>query len=235
MAIEDRQPDPNVNEEVELELPLVAKSILRRSAPRVIRDGLGPIVLFFLGWKLAGLAVGIACATVFAAVVYRHERRIGRPALIVRVAFVLVLIRAVVGLTSGSARVYLGQEVVIDALLGLTVLGSLAVGRPLASLFAREIYPFPEGVRDAPSLRQAFRVITTVWGVYFLARSAVRLAAVLTLSVDQYLLVAALSDAPFLLALLAWSIIYSIKTVETSPDLARLVATPAAAAAVPPA
>jgi Protein of unknown function (DUF3159) len=216
MAIDD----PEVNATGELEEPLVAKTILRRSAPRVIRDGLGPIVSFVIGWKLAGLVVGIACATVFAAVVYRHERRVGRPALIVRVAFVLVVIRAVVGLSSGSARVYLGQEVVIDALLGLTVLGSLAVGRPLASLFAREIYPFPEGLRDAPSLRHAFRVITTVWGVYFLARSAVRLAAVLTLSVDQYLLVAALSDAPFLLALLAWSVVYSIKTFEASPELA---------------
>jgi hypothetical protein len=214
-----------VNAGVELEVPLEAKSILRRSAPRVIRDGLGPIVSFFVGWKLAGLGVGIACATAFAAVVYRHERRACRPALIVRVAFVLVVIRAVVGLTSGSARVYLGQEVVIDALLGLTVLGSLAVGRPLASLFAREIYPFPEGLRDAPSLRRAFRLITAVWGVYFLARSAVRLAAVLTLSVDQYLLVAALSDAPFLLALLAWSVVYSIKTFEANPELATLPAT----------
>jgi Protein of unknown function (DUF3159) len=212
-----------VNAGVELEVPLVGKSILRRSAPRVIRDALGPLVSFFVGWKLAGLAVGIACATVFAAVVYRHERRVGRPALVVRVAFVLVFIRAVVGLSSGSARVYLGQEVVIDALLGLTVLGSIAVGRPLASLFAREIYPFPEGTRDAPSLRHAFRIITTVWGLYFLVRSAVRLTALVTLSVDQYLLVAALSGAPFLLALLAWSVFYSIRTFEASPELTGVV------------
>src|SRR5205807_4993404 len=86
-----------------------ARSILRRSAPRVLRDALRPILSFFVGWKLAGLVVGIGLATAFAAVIYRHERRAGRPAIIVRVAFVLVLIRAVVGLTSGSARVYLGQ------------------------------------------------------------------------------------------------------------------------------
>src|SRR4051794_27492688 len=175
-----------------------ARSIVRGTAPRVLRDALGPIVCFFIGWKLAGLVVGIVLATVFAAVVYRHERRAGRPAIIVRVAFVLVVIRAVVGLTSGSARVYLGQEAAIDAAIGITVLGFLAAGRPLASFFAREIYPFPDEVRDAPEFRRAFAGMSAVWGAYFLVRSAVRLTAVLTLSVNQYLLVDALSGAPFL-------------------------------------
>jgi hypothetical protein len=191
----------------------------------VIRDALGPIVSFFVGWKLAGLVVGIGVATLFAAVIYRHERRAGRPAIVVRVAFALVLIRAVVGLTSGSARVYLGQEAGIDLALGLIVLGFLAAGRPLASFFAREIYPFSEDVKGSPEFQRAFRIITVVWGVYFLIRSAVRLTAVLTLSVNGYLLVDALSGAPFLLALLAWSVTYSIRTLESLPELSAPLAT----------
>jgi hypothetical protein len=199
------------------------RAILRRSAPRVLRDALGPIVSFFIGWKLAGLAVGIVLATAFAGVIYKHERRAGRPAIIVRVAFTLVLIRAVVGLTSGSARVYLGQEAAIDAAIGITVFGFLAAGRPLASFFAREIYPFPEEVRDAPAFRRAFVIMTAVWGAYFLVRSAVRLGAVLTLSINEYLLVDALSGAPFLLALLAWSVAYSVRTLETNPELTAVM------------
>jgi hypothetical protein len=211
------QPDP-------AETPS-ARAILRHSAPRVLRDALGPILTFFVGWKLAGLVVGIVLATLFAAVIYRHERRAGRPAIVVRVAFVLVLIRAVVGLTSGSARVYLGQEAGIDLLIGLTVLGFLAAGRPLASFFAREIYPFPDEVRSAPAFQRAFRIMSGAWGVYFLLRAGVRLAAVLTLSVNGYLLVDALSGAPFLLALLVWSVTYAIRTLESRPELtAGLVA-----------
>jgi hypothetical protein len=201
-----------------------ARTILRQSAPRVLRDALGPIASFFVAWKLAGLVVGIGAATLLAAVIYRHERRAGRPAMVVRVAFALVLIRAVVGLTSGSARVYLGQEAAIDAMLGITVLAFLIAGRPLASFFAREIYPFPDEVRHSPEFQRAFRIISFVWGAYFLARAAVRLTAVLTLSVNGYLLVDALTGAPFLLALLAWSVTYAIRTLESSPELTSALA-----------
>jgi hypothetical protein len=198
--------------------------ILRQSAPRVLRDALGPIASFFVAWKLVGLVAGIAAATLLAAVIYRHERRAGRPAMVVRVAFALVLIRAVVGLTSGSARVYLGQEAAIDTMLGLTVLAFLMTGRPLASFFAREIYPFPDEVRHSPEFQRTFRIISFVWGAYFLVRAAVRLTAVLTLSVDGYLLVDALSGAPFLLALLAWSVTYAVRTLESQPELTAALA-----------
>jgi hypothetical protein len=200
------------------------RAILRKSAPRVLRDALGPLASFFVGWKLAGLVVGIGVATLFATLIYTHERRVGRPAMVVRVAFALVLIRAVVGLTSGSARVYLGQQVAIDAALGITVLGFLAAGRPLASFFAREVYPFPDEIRSAPAFQRAFRIMSLTWGVYFLIRGAVRLAAVLTLSVNGYLLVDALSGAPFLLGLLVWSVTYSIRTLESRPELTAALA-----------
>jgi hypothetical protein len=191
----------------------------------VVRDAIGPIASFFVGWKLAGLLVGIGVATLFAAVIYRHERRAGRPAMVVRVAFALVLIRAVVGLTSGSARVYLGQQAGIDLALGLIVLGFLAAGRPLASFFAKEVYPFPDEVRSSPEFQRAFRIMSAVWGLYFLVRAVVLLTAVLTLSVNGYLLVDALSGAPFLLALLAWSVTYAIRTLESRPELTAALAT----------
>lgn len=190
----------------------------------MLRDALGPIASFFVAWKLVGLVAGIAAATLLAAVIYRHERRAGRPAMVVRVAFALVLIRAVVGLTSGSARVYLGQEAAIDAMLGITVLAFLVAGRPLASFFAREIYPFPDEVRHSPEFVRVFRIISFVWGAYFLVRAAVRLTAVLTLSVDGYLLVDALTGAPFLLALLAWSVTFTIRTLESQPELTAALA-----------
>jgi hypothetical protein len=210
--------------ELVLSEPFDVRAILKRSAPRLVRDGLGPIVAFYIGWKLVGLVVGIAFATTFALVLYRRERRLGRPALIIRVATGLVLIRAVVGLISGNTTLYLGQEVVLDFLIGSTVLGSIAVGRPLAAVFAREIYPFPSEVRGSRTLHDTFRVVTLAWGVYFIARSAVRLAALLTLTTDAYLLVAALSDAPFLVALLAWSILYTARRFRRSEEWGEALA-----------
>jgi hypothetical protein len=219
------------SDELVLEAPLAVRSILRRSAPRIVRDALGPLATFFVGWKLAGLVEGIFCATAFALVMYRRERRRGRPAVVVRVALGLVLVRAVVGLITGDAKAYLGQDVVIDAVLGLTVLGSVVVRRPLGELFAREVYPFPERVRGSNTYRRTFRSITLAWGTYFLIRSAVRLVALILLSVDGYLLVAALSGAPLILALLAWSIFYTTRRFRRSEEWGGAIAAAEAAEA----
>ena len=106
----------------------------------------------------------------------------------------------------------------LDALIGITVFSSVFVGRPLAQAFGREVYPFPEEVRDSTTYARTFRTITLVWGTYFLLRSGVRLAALLTLSVDGYLLVDALSGAPFCVTLLAWSVVYTARMFRRSDE-----------------
>jgi hypothetical protein len=139
-------------------------------------------------------------------------------------ALILVAIRATVGLSSGSPTAYLAQEIVIDTLLGCTVLASLATARPFASWFAGDVYPFPDEARESETFRTAMRTITVAWGVYFLARAGVRLTALLSLSTDQYVLVAALSDAPFLVALLAWSVYYTTRAFRRNPEWAPVMA-----------
>lgn len=206
--------------------PPSIRTVVRTAGPRLVRDGFGPLAAFFAGWKLIGLTAGIAAAVVFGLAVYVHERRRGRPAMIVRVALVLVAIRASVGLTSGSATAYLAQEIAIDTVLGTIVLGSLATARPFASWFSEEIQPVPDEVACSPSYRRAMRTITLVWGVYFLARASVRLLALLTLSTDQYVLVAGVSDAPFLLAILAWSVYHTDRTLRRSEEWGQLIEPP---------
>jgi intracellular septation protein A len=197
---------------------------VRRSGPRLLRDGFGPLAIFFVGWKVWGLGAGIAGAVGFGLAVFVHERRQGRPATVVRLALVLVAIRATVGVVSGSASTYLATEIAIDALLAATVLGSMATQRPFASWFAAEVYPFPREVLDSPTYRDVMRRITLVWGAYFLLRGMTRLAALQTLSTDRYALVVGLTDAPFLLALLAWSAYYSIDRFRHSEELGPLIA-----------
>ncbi len=189
--------------------------------------------MFFTGWKLISLATGIAMAVAFGLVVYAHERRQNRPAMVVRLALVLVAIRAVVGVTSGSATAYLTVEVGIDALLASVVLASLATPRPFASWFASEIYAFPEVVRESATYQQVMRRVTLAWGVYFFARGLVRLGALLTLSTDRYALVIALTDAPFLIGLLAWSVYYTSAALRRSAEWGPLLAAAEAGTAQP--
>ena len=199
-------------------------TVVRRAGPRFVRDAFGPLAAFYAGWKLLGLTVGIGLAVLLGLSVFVHERRQGRPAMVVRLALVLVGIRALVGLSSGSARVYLGQEIAIDTLLGSVVLATLRGARPFASWFVEEIYPLPAQLRESDTFARCMRVVTAVWGGYFLLRALVRLAALLTLNTDQYVLVAALSDAPFLIALLAWSVYYTTTTLRASPQWGPLIA-----------
>ena len=217
------------SETIVLAEPIAVWAVVRRAGPRLVRDAFGPLAVFFLGWKLIGLTAGIALAVLFGTSVYVHERRRGRPAMVVRLALVLVAIRAVVGLSSDSATVYLAQEVAIDTLLGCGVLASLAGDRPFAAWFAQEIYPLPREAQLSETFRGAMRTITIVWGVYFLARALVRLAALLTLSTDRYVLVAALSDAPFLIGILAWSVYYTTRVFRRSPQWGPAIAAAQAA------
>jgi intracellular septation protein A len=210
--------------ELGLPEPLGVGAAVRRSGPRLVRNGFGPLAMFFAGWKLLGLGAGIAAAVIFGVAVFVHERRQGRPATVVRLALVLVAIRATVGIVSGSGSAYLATEIGIDTLLASMVLGSLASSRPFASWFAADVYAFPSEVLDSDTYRRAMRVITLAWGVYFLLRGLVRLTALLTLSTDSYALVVGLTDAPFLIALLAWSVYYSVGSFRRSAEWGPIIA-----------
>jgi hypothetical protein len=203
---------------------IAVRAVVRRTGPRLVRDGFGPLASFLLGWKLVGLGFGIAAAAVFGVAVFVHERRRGRPAMVVRVALVLVAVRAIVGVSSGSADVYLEQEIGFDALLAGVVLGSVALHRPLAAALAGEFFPFTDEMRASTEFRRAMTMVTAVWGCYFLVRGLVRLAALLTLEREGYVVVVAASDAPFLIALLAWSVYYTASTFRASPQWGPMIA-----------
>lgn len=204
--------------------PASVGAVVRRSSPRLVRDAFGPLACFFAGWKLIDLTAGILIATAFGVALYVHERRAGRPGMIVRIALALVAIRATVGLASGSARTYLAVEVAIDVLLGLVVIGSLRTSRPFTSWFTEEVFPLPDEVLRSDAWTRAMRFTTVVWGTYFFTRGLVRLVAWLTLSTNGYVVVAALSDAPFLIGLLAWSVYYTSNVFRSHPQWGPLFA-----------
>src|SRR5437660_1281871 len=109
----------------EFHLPEVsARTILLGSGPRFARDAFGPMLLFYAGWKLSGLLLGIALSTIGSLAAFRWERNHDRPGLMARMGLVLVLIQAVIGLVSNSAIVYLAQPVLITGVYGLAFVTS---------------------------------------------------------------------------------------------------------------
>src|SRR6266508_1256340 len=94
-------------------------SVFRSGAPRFARELFGPVGGFYVGWKLGGLAVGIALATGIALALEAYEHRRGRSGSLALVSAGFVVIQGVIGLVADSAVVYLAQPVLVSAIWGL--------------------------------------------------------------------------------------------------------------------
>jgi intracellular septation protein A len=194
------------------------RSLLFGSGPRFAGDAFGPVLAFYVGWKVAGTVVGICVATAVGVLAWYAARRRQRPGAVALLALGFVFVQAAVGLAFDSARVYLAQQVVLSAAFGLAFLISVAVRRPLAGLFALDIFPFPDEVRSSATFRSVFTRISLAWGVYQLLRCALRLGALSKTSIDAYVFVSFITSAPLVVAMMAWSIWYAVRAFRRSEE-----------------
>lgn len=190
------------------------RGILLTGLPGFLREGFLPLGAFYLGLKLDGLAAGIVASALASVLIYFYERRAGRDALLVRLSLGFVAVQSAVGLLSHSTTVYLAQPVLLAAAWGLAFLVSVPLRRPLAGALACAWYPFSQPFRETAEFRRVFGVESLVWGLYFLARSGVRLAILLHGNLENFLLVTFVTGTPAMLLLLAWSIRYPLRRLS---------------------
>ncbi len=206
-----------VEEQVELP-PINFKSIAFGTGPRFARDAFGPVLAFYVAWKLAGIVWGVLAATAVALIALRYERSRDRSGVLVRISLALVLIEAVVGIVTRSAEIYLIQPVIITALWGLAFIGSALIGKPLTGVFATELFPFPDEVRRSDTFRRVFCRLSYAWGAYQLFRSALRAATLLGLGVDLYVVVNLATGVPMIAGMMSWSIWYAVRSFRRSEE-----------------
>ena len=60
------------------ETHLSLRLVLLQNGPRFIRDAVGPVLVFYVGWKTLGLVAGILAATALTTGTFVWERRHGR-------------------------------------------------------------------------------------------------------------------------------------------------------------
>lgn len=180
--------------------------MLERGLPQFGAEALAPVLVFYATWKVAGLGPAIAVSTLvylaFAAVLMRR----GREVTLLAIGVLFVLIQAVVGLASQSATVYLAPPVLLSAFWGIAYFVSIAIRRPLIGVFANAWYPFPAWFRASEPYQREFGMQSLVWGMYCLARAALRLWALLDSGVASFVLVSVVTGLPVVIALIAWGI-----------------------------
>jgi hypothetical protein len=195
--------------------------LLLGSGPRFARDAVGPVLGFYLGWRLSGLATGIVVASGITVAAYLWERRHGRTGLVAGIGLVIALGQALVGLLSGSAKWYLAPPVIINGAYGLAFLGSVLIRRPLAGVLASETYPFPPQMKASRTFIRTFSHVSLVWAVYLLGRSALRLVVLIRGTVEGFIAVNILTGFPITAAIMAWSIWYGVRAFRRSEEWGR--------------
>jgi len=184
--------------------------LLRSTGPRLLRDILGPTLSFYAGWKVSGnVVVGIALGTTFSLAAYRYERRRGRPGAIAQLVLAFVVLQAVIGLATGSAEAYLIQPAILGSINGAVWLGSVVIGKPLAAVFAREVFPIDEETRASEEFHLVFRHVSLVFGTFFLVFAAVQLAVLIAVGIDAFVALRVL-DAVLILALIVYAVRYAV-------------------------
>lgn len=197
---------------------LSVRSVLIGSGPRFVRDILGPLLAFYVGWKLGGVVLGVGVATVFAALAWAYERRQERPGMVARLSLALVVIHALIGLGTRSATIYLAQPLLVGAALGAAFTVSTLLSRPLAGVFAVELFPFTPEMQSSEDYRQVFGRLSLAWGAYLLIHAAVLLVVLITWGVDVFVVVNISTGAPIIAALLTWSIWYAVARFRESEE-----------------
>jgi intracellular septation protein A len=193
-------------------------SLMLGTGPRFARDAFGPVVVFYLGWKLVDLRTGILAATVLAVIAYLWERRRDRSGVTAAIGLCIALVQAAAGLATGSTTGYFAPGLIVNGAYGLAFLGSVLIGRPLAGVFARETYPFSPEMVASLTFRRVFSQISLVWATYLLLRTGIRMIALLRTSVELFLVINVLTGIPLTVGIMAWSIWYGHRRFSTSQE-----------------
>jgi intracellular septation protein A len=163
------------------------RSVARHALPNVLISTVIPTGLFYLGWYTQGRSAAFALALGWALTVlaYRSVRRQRVPALLTLTTMLLVL-RTIVAIMSGSTRIYFMQPIAATVVVGVLFLVSVAAGRPLISRLAGDFCPLPPEISERAEIRRHFRNLSLLWaGVYF-ANAAVTLFLLLNLPVTTF-------------------------------------------------
>ena len=198
-------------------LDITPRSVLTGSGPRFARDAFGPALSFYVAWKLAGLWAGIAVATVVSVGLWWFERQRDSKNSLAWISLCVVAVQALVGVIADDARAFFAPQVLAGAAWSIAMLGSVALGKPLAGILAGEIYPFPDEVRASDTFRRIFGRISIVWGVVLGLRAVMRLA-MLSFSVEGFLLTSLATGVPITAATLTWSVTYAVRGFRKSEE-----------------
>lgn len=164
--------------------------LLRRLLPSVVGNVAAPLVAYLVlksvvGSEVVALAISAAIPLLVTVGGFAVRRRIDPIGVVAVAGFVVMLV--VLALTGGSELVLKLQEAVFTGPLGLVVLGSAVIGKPLVLVLQRYADRDPGAV--PPRQRKAMTVLTVLIGALLVVHAGVLLVLALWLPTTTFVTV----------------------------------------------
>ena len=189
--------------------------VVRHVIPRVVEATVIPSTIFYLFWHFVGIWPALFAALAWAAglIVRRVVRGRPVPALVVLALFALT-VRTLITVVSGSTFIYFLQPVLGTTVISATFLGSVLIGHPLVNRLAKEFCPLTDEVHNRRGVQRLFRNLTLFWSAVLLTHACVSLSLLLTLSVDNFVMVKAIVGPGLTACAVACTVVWSVKVAR---------------------
>lgn len=145
-------------------------------------------------------------------------------------AFVLssIVLATLIGLGTGSAKLYLLDGAILTGVFGVICLASLLTGRPLMYHLALASNGGPDTAKGKafadrwvyPGFRRTFVVMTVVWGLGFVAQAAISATIVEVTSTNRAFLINKILPYVALGLLGAWTCVYGFRAKRRGEAMA---------------
>jgi intracellular septation protein A len=172
-----------------IHLPSIG-SLVRHASRPLLESTLVPLALFWVLFTHAGFAAGLYGALGWSIMAIARRVVLGRKLqAILLVSTALLVVRTVIGLSTGSAFLYFLQPTAQNFAFALALLVTLALDQPLLAKPADDSCAFPESLTGRPGVRRFFRRVSLLWAAVFLVNGATTLAVLATRTVGEFLVV----------------------------------------------
>jgi hypothetical protein len=174
--------------------PSTARPHLRRILRRVLISLLAAVVVpAALLWVTLvtfnfPTAVAVALAWVVGATAWRWATNRPVSGLLV-LTLVLLVVRTVLTVATGSAFIYFVQPVFADLVVAAVFLCSLWSARPVVARLAPDFFPMDAAIARRPGVRSLFRKLTLMWGLVLLVKAGITMTLLESLSTATFVLV----------------------------------------------
>lgn len=166
------------------------RSTIRHAVPNVIEGKLIPVALFLALLHIQGTTWALLGALAFSlGSLARRVLRRQSPSGLLILTTVGFVARTIAALATGSLLIYFLQPTVATALVALTFIGSVMIGKPLAERLLMDVCPVEDSARSHPRLREFMSHVSLWWGFTSAVNFGVTLWVLLDHSPTTFVLV----------------------------------------------